>query len=105
MGSIFDVKYDLKLALRSRSLNSCAKVLQACLWSHGHRFVQQKNDFCFVQFYGKVCLLLAFFEACVWSGHLFAASARPRASTKKLAMSPSSAVHGGQYNAKHVTFE
>ena len=44
-------------------------------------------------------------KACDWSGHLFGASAIPRSLTKKMAMSPSSAVHGGQHNTKYVTFE
>ena len=44
-------------------------------------------------------------KACDWSGHLFGASASPRSSTKKLAMSPSSTVGGGQRDTKYVTFE
>ena len=43
---------------------------------------------------------MTFFKVRGWSGHIFAASARPRASTKKLAMLPSSVVHGGQYDTK-----
>ena len=35
-----------------------------------------------------------------WPGHIFAASARSRASTKKLALSPSFALHGGQHDTK-----
>ena len=47
-------------------------------------------------------------KVCDWSGHLFGVrSASPRPLTKKLAMSPSSTVHGGQHDSKYcyVTFE
>ena len=44
-------------------------------------------------------------KACDWSGHMLGASASPRSSTKKLVMSPSSTVHGGQHDTKYVTFE
>ncbi|CAM9670724.1 unnamed protein product [Laminaria digitata] len=39
------------------------------------------------------------------SGHIFGASASPRPLTKYVAMSPSSVVHGGQYDTKCVTLE
>ena len=38
-------------------------------------------------------------------GTHFGANAIPRSLTKKLAMSPSSTVHGGQHDTKYVTFE
>ena len=38
-------------------------------------------------------------------GLIFGAGASPMALTKKLTMSPSSTVHGGQRDAKYVTFE
>ena len=44
-------------------------------------------------------------KVCDWSGHIFGASASPRSLTKKLAMSPSSTVHGGQHDTKYVAFE
>ena len=50
-------------------------------------------------------LILTSLKVCDWSGHLFGASASPRSLTEKLAMSPSSIVHGGQHDTKHVTFE
>ena len=53
----------------------------------------------------NVWLLLTSLKACDWSGHIFGASASPRFLTKKLAMSPSSTLHGGQHDTKHVTFE
>ena len=50
-------------------------------------------------------LLLTSSEFCERSGHIFGASASPRSITKKIAMSPSSTVHGGQHDTKYVTFE
>ena len=50
-------------------------------------------------------LLLTSLKVCDWSRHIFGASASPRSFTKKLAMSPSSTVHGGQYDTKYVTVE
>ena len=44
-------------------------------------------------------------KVCDWSRHIFGASASPRSLTKKMAMSPSSTVHGGQHDTKYVTFE
>ena len=45
------------------------------------------------------------FEGRDWSGHIFRASASPRSLTKKMAMSPSSTVHGVQHDTKYVAFE
>ena len=50
-------------------------------------------------------LLLTSLKVCDWSGHIFGASASPRSSNKKMAMPPSSTVHGGQHDTKYVTFE
>ena len=49
--------------------------------------------------------ILTSLKVCDWSGHIFGASASPRALTKKLAMSPSSTVYGGSHDTKYVTFE
>ena len=35
---------------------------------------------------------------------MFAASASPKSNTKRLAMTPSSTVHGSQYDTKYVAF-
>ena len=56
--------------------------------------------------YGNSWALLSFWKAYVWTTgtrfcHYCTASPRPR--TKKLAMSPSSTVHGGQYDTHYVT--
>ena len=60
-------------------------------------------------FYGNTWLLLTSLKACHWSGHIFGAIASPIASprslTKKVALSPSSTVHGGQHDTKYVAFE
>lgn len=44
--------------------------------------------------------MLAFVKARGWQGLVFATCASARASEKYLAMSPSSAVHGGQFDTK-----
>ena len=56
----------------------------------------------FFSSYGKnAWLLLTCLKACDWSRHIFGAGASPRPLTQKVAMSPSSTVHGGQHNAKY----
>ena len=65
-------------------------------WSHGHRLVQEKKWKKNGSFQRKRLTSIDFLKARGWSGHIIAASTRPKASTKKQAMSPSSAVHGGQ---------
>ena len=42
---------------------------------------------------------------CDWSRHIFGASSSPRPSPKKMAMSLSSTVHGGQRDTKYVASE
>ena len=53
--------------------------------------------------YGNTLLLLTILKARGWWGHMFVASANPKASTKRPVISPSCDVHGGQYDAKYVT--
>ena len=48
-------------------------------------------------------ILLTSLKVCDWSGHIFGASASRRSLTRKMAMPPSSTVHGGQH--WYVTFE
>ena len=43
-------------------------------------------------------------KVCDWSRHIFGASASPRSLTKKMAMTPSYAVHDGQHDTEFVTF-
>ena len=50
-------------------------------------------------------LLMTSLKVCDWSGHIFGTSASPGSLTKKMPMSPSSTVRGGQHDIKHVTFE
>ena len=79
-------------------------------WSTWKRLVQKKNGpfYFFLEHLGK-CLpgiyLLTSWKVCDWSGYIFGASASPSSLTKKLAMSPSSAVHSGQHDTKYETFE
>ena len=44
-------------------------------------------------------------KACVWSGHIFGASASPTSLTITMATSPPSIIHGAQDGTKYVTFE
>ena len=50
-------------------------------------------------------LMLNSLKAGEWSGHIFAPGASPKPFNKILGMSPSSAVHGGQYDPTYVTLE
>ena len=54
--------------------------------------------------HGSYCFIPTSLKACNRSGLIFGASASPISLTKKLSMSPSTA-HGGEYDAKYVTFE
>ena len=74
-------------------------------WTTWKRLVQKKNGsfFCFPTVNAYQCLTSL--KVCDWSGHFFGVSARPRSFTKKMAMSPSSTVYGGQHDTKYVTFE
>ena len=72
-------------------------------WSTWKRLVQKKKG-SFFYFYSNAYLLLTSLKVRDWSGHIFGASASPRASNKNMAMPPSSTVHGGQHDTKYVTF-
>ena len=75
------------------------------LWSTWKRLVQKTERAFFFLPTVNAYLFLTSLKVCDWSGHIFGASASPRSLTKKLAMSPSSTVHGGQHDTKYVTFE
>ena len=60
---------------------------------------KKKGSLCFLPTINAYPLLTSL-KVCDWSGHIFGASASPRSLTKKLAMSPSSTVHGGQHDTK-----
>ena len=94
--SILGVKFDLALLLRSQFFD----FLRETLYKHALEHLEAAG-LPTVNAY----LLLTSLKVCDWSGHIFGASASPRSLTKKLAMSPSSTVHGGQYDAKYVAFE
>ena len=106
MGSTFDVKYDLILAVLSQIFEKLPIFfLQTCLGVMDIGSFRKKHVFFFVNPYGNAWLSLTFLDARGWSEHIFAASARLRASTEKLALSPYSAVYGGQRDTESVTIE
>ena len=83
MGSNFDVKDDLVLALRSQYFEYLREKNTDMPWSWCtlNRFVQKKM----VSSNGNACPLLTFLKACGRWRHVFAVSASPRSCTKKLA--------------------
>ena len=106
MHSILGVKFDFILVLRSQFF----EFLRETLYKHALEHLEaacperEKVGFFFLPTV-NVYLLLTSLKVCDWSGRIFGASASPRSLTKKLAMSPSFAVHGGQHDTKYVTFE
>ena len=89
------------LVLRSQSF----KYLRETLYKHALEHLEatrKKKAFYFLPTV-NAGLLLTSLMASDWSGHLFGASASPTSLTKKLAMSPSSAVHGGQHDTQYVS--
>ena len=76
-------------------------------WSHGRRSFR-KNEKKRVNSYENAWLLLTFLKARGWSGHISPLAPALGLQLKKMAMSPmspSSPVHGGQYDTKYVTLE
>ena len=100
-----DVNYDLILVLRSQFF----EYLRETLYKHALERLEaarpEKINGSFFSSYGKGLTVVDLLEACDWLGHIFAPSASPRPFNKILAASPSSAVHGGQYDATYVTLE
>ena len=74
-------------------------------WCTGSGWSRNKNGLFFFLPAGNACQHLTSLKVCDWSGHISGASASPRSLTKKMAMSPSSTVHGGQHDTKYVAFE
>ena len=70
-------------------------------WGTWKRLVQKKNGSFFFLPTINAYLFIDFLKVCDWLGHIFGASVSPRSLTKKLAMSPSSTVHGGQHDTKY----
>ena len=66
-------------------------------WSTWKRLVLKKMGHFFLPTV-NACLLLTSSKVRDWSGHSFGASASPRSFTKKMAMQPSSTVHGSQHD-------
>ena len=100
MGSTFDVKCELIFEyLRGMFYAKCLGT-----WN---RLVQKKkvnNSFLPTETPDHFWPF-TLWKACGQRRHVFGASTRPRPWTKKLVMSPSSTVHGGQHDTKYVTFE
>ena len=92
-------KDDLILALRSQMFEYCAKLYVGVPWGtwnwlHKKRFLLRKR-----------LTIIVFFEV-IWSvGVGFRRYCQFEVQNKKMAMSPSSTVHGGRYETKYVTFE
>ena len=81
MGSTFDGNFDL-MALRSQIFEYLRDFLTNMPCSHGHRLAQKKRKRKKTRFLRKRRLtVIDLFKARGWSGHVFAASARPRTST------------------------
>ena len=70
-----------------------------------NRLVQKRTEKIVLFSYGNAWPLLTFLKAGGRWEHVFATSASPTVGPKKLAMSPSSTLHGGQYDTKYVTLE
>ena len=103
MYSILGVKIDLIFVLRSQFSIFCAKLCTNMPWSTWKRLVQKKNgSFCFLPTVNAY-LLLTSFE--VYGRDTFSVLAPVLGPSQKMAKSPCPTVHGGQYDAKYVTFE
>ena len=87
--------------LRTLALN----VVQKCLGAPGSGWPRKKSGSFFFLPTVNAYLLLTSLKVCDWSGHIFGASASLRSLAKKMAMSPSSTVDGGQHDTKYVAFE
>ena len=98
-------KFDIDLGPTQSVLRIFARnSVQTCLGAPGRGSSRKKMGNFFLPTV-NASLLLTSLKVCDWSGHIFAPSASPRPFNKILAASPSSAVHGGQYDATYVTLE
>ena len=97
------VNFDLLLVLRSQFFDFLRETFYKH-WSTWKRLVQKKMAIFFL-LRVNAYLLLSSLKVCDWSGHIFGSSASPKSLAKKLAMSASSSVHGGQHGTNYVTFE
>ena len=102
MYSILDVKLDLILA-RSQFFLYLREILYKHALEHLEASGPAKKWVISFSSYGKCLIIID--KRPNWLGNIFGASASPRPLTKKLAMPPSSTVHGGQHDTKYVTFE
>ena len=89
------------LALRSQIFEYLRETFVGVSWVTCNRLVQKKKwEICFCFPTETPGHYRRFMKDCGRLGHVFAVSASPRSWTKKVAMSPSSTVHGGQYDTK-----
>ena len=92
------------MVLRSQFFEYLRETLYRHALEHLEAARSEKKLIIFL-FLPKRPIIIYCFEGPWWSGHIFDASTSPRSFKKKLAMSPSSTVHGGQYDTKYVTVE
>ena len=100
-----DMTWHLPYAVRSSHIWTkpfCRHALDILEPAHSGKKGEKKS-----YSYGNSWPLPTSLKARGWFGHIFATSASPinGTSPKKMAMIRSSAVHGGQYETKYVTFE
>ena len=101
------VRFDLILVLRSQFFDFLRETLyKHALESLEAAGAEKKKGFCFSPTMNAYLMvsIIDHFE-CDWSGYIFGARASTWSLTRKMAISPSSTVHGGQHDTKYVTFE
>ena len=100
------VNFDLLLVLRSQFFD----FLRETFYKHALEHLEaagpeKKMGHFFVLPTVNAYQYLTSLKVCDWSEHIFGAGVGPRSLTKKMNMSPSSAVHGCQHDTKYVAFE
>ena len=110
MHSTLGVKIDSILILRSQFFDVLRETLyfvQTYVLEHLGAAGPEKKEVIYTSSYSKYLpgyLSLMSLKVRDWSGHIFGASASPGSLTTKMAMSPSSTVHGRQHDTKYVIF-
>ena len=106
MGSIWGINMIWYWSYTVRSSNVARNVLQSCLGVPEIGSFRKKNEKQIRSFsLGNTWLLLTILKAGVGRDTLSPLAPALGLNKKKLAISSSSAIHGGQYDSKHVTFE
>ena len=99
------VKFDLILILCSQFFEFLRETLYKDALKHLEAAGPEKNRSFLFLLTVNAYQYLTSLKVCDWSAHIFGASASPKSLTKKMAVSPSSIVHGSQHDIKYVTFE